>query len=224
VLSSVGRLYVNYTAHRPAYQLVGGTVALLLFLYLFHQLLLYGAALAATGTKGTVVDLAAGPVPAQAPIADKSAPRRPTERMMGRVGALVTLQLPPDSPIRELPWIVTFGPLDDEADWEPVVCGPYEYPHALALAEEVVADDELMAVMEPVRSPVSPEEIRHEIDAARAAGEADFDPFTELDEMDETDHGADGEDIGHERAEPLPDPAEVRAGILRVTRRLAPPD
>ena len=44
-----------------------------------------------------------------------------------------------------LPWIITFGPLDDADEWEPVVCGPYEHAHALALAEEVVADEELMA-------------------------------------------------------------------------------
>jgi membrane protein len=60
-LSTVGRLYIDYTAHRPAFQLVGGTVAVLLFLYLFNQLVLYGAALAATSAHGVVVDLAAGP-------------------------------------------------------------------------------------------------------------------------------------------------------------------
>ena len=64
VLSTVGRLYIDFSARRPAYQLVGGTVALLLFLYLFNQLLLYGAALAATSKHGTVVDLAAGAPPA----------------------------------------------------------------------------------------------------------------------------------------------------------------
>ena len=63
-LSTVGRLYIDFSARRPAYQLVGGTVALLLFLYLFNQLLLYGAALAATSKHGTVVDLAAGTPPA----------------------------------------------------------------------------------------------------------------------------------------------------------------
>lgn len=62
-LSTVGRLYINYSSHRPAYQLVGGPVALLLFLYLFSQILLYGAALAATSRRGKVVDLAAGPPP-----------------------------------------------------------------------------------------------------------------------------------------------------------------
>jgi membrane protein len=63
-LSTVGRLYIDFSARRPAYQLVGGTVALLLFLYLFNQLLLYGAALAATSKHGTVVDLAAAAAPA----------------------------------------------------------------------------------------------------------------------------------------------------------------
>jgi len=63
-LSTVGRLYIDFTSRRPAYQLVGGTVALLLFLYLFNQLLLYGAALAATSKHGTVVDLAAAAAPA----------------------------------------------------------------------------------------------------------------------------------------------------------------
>jgi len=59
-LSTVGRLYIDFTARRPAYQLVGGTVALLLFLYLFNQMLLFGAALAATSTRGKVVDMATG--------------------------------------------------------------------------------------------------------------------------------------------------------------------
>ena len=44
--------------------------------------------------------------------------------MMCGVGALVTLELPADSPVRDLPWIVTIGPLDDDEDWDAVVCGP----------------------------------------------------------------------------------------------------
>jgi membrane protein len=64
VLSTVGRVYINFSSHRPAFQIVGGTVAVLLFLYLFNQMLLYGAALAATSTHGKVMDLAAGPPPA----------------------------------------------------------------------------------------------------------------------------------------------------------------
>ena len=60
--------------------------------------------------------------------------------MMEGVGALVTVELPADSPVLDLPWVVTFGPLDDEGDWEPVVCGPYERAHAFGLAQAVVAD------------------------------------------------------------------------------------
>src|SRR4029450_7846639 len=62
------------------------------------------------------------------------------------VGSLVTLDLPADSPVLSLPWIITFGPLSDDEDWEPVVCGPYERAHALSLAETVVADAELIGV------------------------------------------------------------------------------
>lgn len=232
VLSSFGRLYVNYSSHRPAYQVVGGTVALLLFLYLFHQLLLFGAALAATATSGQVVDLAAGP----APVAYKSAPAPPRKRMMGRVGALVTLRLPEDSPVRAMPWIITIGPLDDEAEWEPVVCGPYEYPHALALAEEVVADEELMAVMEPLLGLASPDEIRREIDLARATAEQEVELDEDFDEFDAEaafeagagfDHGA-GFDADHgggnsHPSPPLPPADEVRAGMARIARRLAQP-
>jgi len=77
LLSTAGRAYINYSSHRPAYQLVGGTVGLLIFLYLFNQLLLFGAALAATSTRGRVRDLAGG-----APEADaqESAPGWPDER------------------------------------------------------------------------------------------------------------------------------------------------
>src|SRR5882757_3657526 len=72
-----------------------------------------------------------------------------------------------------LPWIITFGPLDDSDDWEPVVCGPYERAHALALAETVVADEELMAVVEPVLPHASVDEIRSEIAQAKLAAEED---------------------------------------------------
>ncbi|PZF86889.1 hypothetical protein, partial [Micromonospora endophytica] len=85
------------------------------------------------------------------------------------MGALVTLDLPSDSPMLDLPWVITFGPLDDADDWEPVVCGPYERAHALALAEAVVADEQLMAVVEPLVPAVSVEQIRGEIVAAQLA-------------------------------------------------------
>ena len=62
LLTTVGRFYVNHIAHNPAYRVVGAAAGLLVFLYLFNQLLLFGAALAATG-RGTSRDLTARPKP-----------------------------------------------------------------------------------------------------------------------------------------------------------------
>jgi hypothetical protein len=159
------------------------------------------------------------------------------------VGALVTLQLQPDSPIGELPWIITFGPLTDDEDWEPVVCGPYERPHALALAEDVVADEQLMAVVEPLLGYAAPDEIRNEIGVARAAAQSADAVGAAVDEAalngtaldgtaldeDEPELGqpvpewglAAGVDSGPAAHIPLPTPAEVRAGMARVVRQLA---
>jgi hypothetical protein len=143
------------------------------------------------------------------------------------VGALVTLELPDDSPVLSMPWIITFGPLSDEEEWEPVVCGPYERPHAMALAEEIVADDELMAVVEPLLPLVELERIREEIAIARALAEqeADADEDTDLgidvedlDEESDVDLGGGGE-ITEERVTP-PTPDEIRAGFARIATRL----
>jgi membrane protein len=63
-LTTVGRIYISGT-NNPVYRVAGAAVGLLVFLNLFSQLLLFGAALAATSDRGTVTDLAAGPVPAE---------------------------------------------------------------------------------------------------------------------------------------------------------------
>jgi membrane protein len=57
MLNSIGTWFIRRTEERPAYQLVAGTVGLLIYLYLLNQLILLGAALAATSHRGTVVDL-----------------------------------------------------------------------------------------------------------------------------------------------------------------------
>jgi membrane protein len=68
LLSTVGRVLIHFTQRNPAYQVAGWAVGLLVFLNVFSQLLLYGAALLATSTRGRVVDLATRrPVPASAP-------------------------------------------------------------------------------------------------------------------------------------------------------------
>jgi len=159
----------------------------------------------------------------------------------------VTLDLPADSPVLSLPWIITFGPLSDDEDWEPVVCGPYERAHALSLAETVVADEELMAVVEPVLPHTSVDQIRDEIASSRLAAEeaedeeyegedAEYEEFDEgegdegdegdedleVEVDDEYDETAEGEEE-YESVEPspLPSPEEVRAGFARIAARLS---
>ena len=147
------------------------------------------------------------------------------------MGTLVTLDLADDSPVLSLPWIITFGPMDDADDWEPVVCGPYERAHALALAETVIADEELMAVVEPVQPHSSVEDIRDEIATAKLAADEDEDDY-ELDgdnqvelslDGDDDDDFDDDEELELEEVEPTapPSPAEVRAGFARIAARLA---
>jgi hypothetical protein len=131
------------------------------------------------------------------------------------VGAVMTLDLPPDSPVRELPWIITIGPLDDEEGWDPVVVGPYERPHALALAQAVVADDDLMAVVEPLLPLVGVGAIEREIEQARAGvqhgiGEPDDIEAAEPETRHVAPIGPPGED-------------EIRAGIARIAATLAVP-
>jgi hypothetical protein len=132
--------------------------------------------------------------------------------MMGAVGALVTLDLPADAPALTLPWIITFGPMNDEEEWEPVVCGPYERAHALALAEAVVADEDLMAVVEPLLPRADAEAIRDEIELARAAVGA---PADADDYFDEQEYEA-----RRVRPGPAPTETEVRAGWARIAARL----
>lgn len=58
VLKTLGGLYAQRTEANPAYQVVAGSVGLLVFLNLLNQLILYAAALTATSTAGRAVDLA----------------------------------------------------------------------------------------------------------------------------------------------------------------------
>ena len=51
LLNTVGRYYVVRTERNPAYTVVAGAVGLLLYLYLLNQLVLFGAALAATSRR-----------------------------------------------------------------------------------------------------------------------------------------------------------------------------
>ncbi|MDG4768049.1 hypothetical protein O7632_28740 [Solwaraspora sp. WMMD406] len=131
------------------------------------------------------------------------------------MGALVTLELPDDSPAHTMPWIITFGPLgEQDGQWEPVVCGPYERAHALALAETVVADEELMAVVEPLLTLVTVDEIRAEIAATQAAGEDDATDYGGYEDL--VGDADDEPEQRHVEPSPPPSPDEVRAGMARI--------
>jgi membrane protein len=237
LLNTVGRYYIQRIGDNPAYAVVATAVGLLVYLYLFNQIMLWGAAIAATDFHGYVVDLSADDPPTTpTAAAAKNQDLRVTGTAGGddgSVGALVTLQLPDDSPVIDLPWIITFGPLSDDEDWEPVVSGPYERGHALALASSVVADDELMAVVEPLLPHVSVDEIRGEIAAARLASDSDS-----VDDLVEPDYAApeagesalvpedailtEDDDLDDHAVDP-PSEEQVRQGFARIAARLTTP-
>jgi hypothetical protein len=151
------------------------------------------------------------------------------------MGTLVTLDLPDDSPAHDLAWIITFGPDDEAEDWEAVVCGPYERAAALALAEAVVMDEDLMAVVEPLLPHVSVDDIRGEITAAKLSVDvSDYDEDEEAEdgeyeeeEGEEEEEAEDAEDDqaehDHEPAGEPPTPDEIRAGFRRIAARLNTP-
>jgi membrane protein len=58
LLKTVGRVYVQRTEANPTYQVVAGTVGLLVSLNVVNQLILFAAALTATSTTGAVTELA----------------------------------------------------------------------------------------------------------------------------------------------------------------------
>jgi membrane protein len=58
LLNTAGRFVISAVRDNPAYSVVAGAVGLLLYLYIFNQLLLFGAALVATSPHGRVIDLA----------------------------------------------------------------------------------------------------------------------------------------------------------------------
>jgi membrane protein len=59
LLKTLGGQYIRATEANPVYQLVAGSVGLLVFLSALNQLLLFAAALTATSTTGSASDLAA---------------------------------------------------------------------------------------------------------------------------------------------------------------------
>ncbi|GAB7049977.1 hypothetical protein [Catenuloplanes indicus] len=142
------------------------------------------------------------------------------------MGALVTLDLPDDSPTLDLPWIITIGPLSDDDEWEPVVCGPYERQHALSLAESVVADEQLMAVVEPLLPATAAAEIRDEIEKARRLAEEEppqlgDESFGDAGLSGLLDENGQDHDHDHLEAAEPPTTAEIKAGMRRIAAKLS---
>jgi hypothetical protein len=138
------------------------------------------------------------------------------------MGTVVTLDLPEGSPEHDLPWIITFGPLDDGEEWE-AVFGPYEYAHANALAQHIAADENLLAVVEPLTPATSLQDIRDEIGRARQEA---LEMVAEEEDDDALDSDFDfEEEHEHEDHTPAaePSPEEIRAGFARLSTRLAQP-
>lgn len=129
----------------------------------------------------------------------------------------------------DLPWIITFGPLGDADEWEPVVCGPYERAPALALAEVMVAEEALMAVVEPLLPAVSAEQIRDEITAAQTAAEQEAAAQADSAELYGSFEDTFDEELATEREPPAqpampPSEAAIRAGFARIAANLPGPE
>lgn len=137
----------------------------------------------------------------------------------------MTLELSADSPGDTVPWIITFGPLSDEEEWDAVVCGPYERPHALAIAEEIVGDEDMMAVVEPLLPHVDVDAIREEIATAKAQALEALEEEEEPGDVDieVEDLGSGGATEGTREGSGFggpPRPDEIRAGFSRIAARL----
>jgi hypothetical protein len=174
-LNELGNILLRAAENNPAYALVATSVGLLIYLYTFNQIVLWATSWAATAHDGKcsiwhgddLGNTTRSRTTRTAKLSYRSA--RGNDVPMG---AIVTLELADDAPQHNLPWIITFGPLDDDEDWEPVVCGPYERPHALAIAHNMTEDTDLMAVVEPLLPAVSIDEIRAQIVKAQEEAES----------------------------------------------------
>jgi membrane protein len=90
VLTSSGRLVVARAESNPAFQVVAGAAGLLVFLLILNQLILFAAALAATGTGGQVRDLATGEHLPTATAGQAAPPGDPDDEPRGRPVPLST--------------------------------------------------------------------------------------------------------------------------------------
>jgi hypothetical protein len=129
------------------------------------------------------------------------------------VGIVLSFQPEDDSPVQDLPWLVTFQPGEGE-DWDSFSCGPYRREHAEALADAVAMPvDGVVAIVEPLLAALDAETVIAEIQRRR-------DEAAELDAQEvEDDSESDDEEVEEDELA-LPTPAEVRGGMEAVLRQL----
>jgi membrane protein len=80
LLKTVGGIYVQRVEANPTYQVVAGTVGLLISLNIVNQLILFAAALTATSTAGEVTDLSARTASAGSSADRGTVPAEPARR------------------------------------------------------------------------------------------------------------------------------------------------
>lgn len=129
------------------------------------------------------------------------------------MGIVLSFQPEDDSPVQDLPWLVTFQPGEGE-DWDSFSCGPYRREHAEALADAVAMPvDGVVAIVEPLLAALDAETVIAEIQRRR-------DEAAELDAQEvEDDSESDDEEVEEDELA-LPTPAEVRGGMEAVLRQL----
>jgi hypothetical protein len=137
--------------------------------------------------------------------------QRSSEEM--QVGIVATFEPEDDSPVRELPWGVTFRPSGDEGEWDSFTCGPYRREHAVQLAETVALEvDGVYALVEPLFPALDADTVTAAIQERREeAAESDGEDFE--------DEIVDGDSAEIEET-PFPSHGEVRAGMEGVMRKL----
>jgi hypothetical protein len=130
------------------------------------------------------------------------------------VGIVLSFQPEDDSPVQDLPWLVTFQPGEGE-DWDSFSCGPYRREHAEARADAVAMPvDGVVAIVEPLLAALDAETVIAEIQRRR-------DEAAELEEAEEAEGEDEPDDEELEEDElPLPAPADVRGGMEAVMRQL----
>ena len=136
------------------------------------------------------------------------------------MGGVIIYEPDEESEVNEFPWVVTFEPSGGE-EWDSFVCGPYEYDHAVALAEAVALDEGgVLAVVQPMLPALSADDVVATISELRVAAEEDAEEEEQVNgtpvDFDDAEEEFEEQEV---ESEP-PSPEEIKAGMERTYRRL----